>query len=759
MQGLIGQDVGGYRIISQIGRGGMATVFKAYQASLDRYVAVKVMPPYYAEQDDTFLKRFRQEAKAIASLRHPNILIVIDYGEEDETTYIVMEFVEAGTLTEIMGKPMAPDQILGLTDQVAGALHYAHEQGVVHRDIKPSNILLPKPDWPLLTDFGLAKIVGGSQLTQSGTIAGTPAYMSPEQGRGEKVDSRSDIYSLGIVLYEMATGVVPFHAETPMAVVVKHIIDPLPLPRSKNPELSEGIERVILKSLSKDPDDRFQDAQEMAKALKEAVRELPAGVAKAVPAVPTAQVTTMVDEAEVAAESDKPALKAAEEAVELEVTSGATGGIGRLLSGRGRIAAAAAGGLLLLAVIAVGAAQLLGGTPEEPIVSDPGQPRIEGEIPEPGQQERPSAIEGLDLAIEQDPENIDLYLARGRAYAEAGEFELAIDSIIQGVEVYPEEAWAHEGAADILWELGMFDQAVSEYRRALELDPQAYWLYYNIAEIYQETGQQDEAIAVLFEAIENPAVVSDPEAMNSFGWFLLDMEMFDEAEAAFRRSTNAEPGNPSRYEGLLELAYRRGGAAAGIEAAETGIQQFPNHGPFYEFGAYWYWELGDLEQAILAFDKAIELDPSNPSLYGSLASVLIETGREAEATELIQRGLDRYPNSSESHVVAADYYMAIGDVDQALALYDRSIDLNPDDGWLYAYYARATAETGGYDTARQLLEEASSKNPGDPWLDEFIGWTFMMIDDCENAVDHFEFALSMDASIESAEQGIQECGG
>ncbi|MFV1858436.1 MAG: serine/threonine-protein kinase [Anaerolineales bacterium] len=183
MQGLIGQELGGYRIVSQIGRGGMATVFKAYQPSLDRYVAVKVMPPYYAEQDDTFLKRFRQEAKAIASLRHPNILIVIDYGEENDTTFIVMEFVEAGTLTELLGKPMAPEQMSGLINQIARALQYAHEQGIVHRDIKPSNILLPKPDWPLLTDFGLAKIVGGSQLTQSGTIAGTPAYMSPEQGR------------------------------------------------------------------------------------------------------------------------------------------------------------------------------------------------------------------------------------------------------------------------------------------------------------------------------------------------------------------------------------------------------------------------------------------------------------------------------------------------------------------------------------------------------------------------------------------------
>ena len=363
MEGLIGRELSGYRIVSQIGKGGMATVFKAYQASLDRYVAVKVMPPYYAEQDDTFLKRFRREAKAVASLRHPNILMVIDYGEESDTTYIVMEFVEAGTLSELLGKPMAPEQMSGLIDQVAGALQYAHEQGVVHRDIKPSNILLPKPDWPLLTDFGLAKITGGSQLTQSGTVAGTPAYMSPEQGRGEKVDSRSDIYSLGIVLYEMATGVVPFHAETPMAVVVKHIIDPLPMPRSKNPELPEEIERVILKALSKDRDDRFHEAGEMAKALNAAVRGLPSGAAEAVPSVPVGQSTTIeaADEVKVAAAAQEIA-----DRVEVyEVAPAEITDAGGVLSGRGRIAAAVAGALLLLAVVAVGAVQLFGGTTEQ----------------------------------------------------------------------------------------------------------------------------------------------------------------------------------------------------------------------------------------------------------------------------------------------------------------------------------------------------------------------------------------------------------
>ncbi|MFQ5942810.1 MAG: protein kinase [Anaerolineales bacterium] len=779
MQGLIGQELGGYRIVSQIGRGGMATVFKAYQPSLDRDVAVKVMPPYYAEQDETFLKRFKQEAKAIASLRHPNILIVIDYGEENDTTYIVMEFVEAGTLTELMGKPMAPKQMQVLIDQVAGALHYAHEQGVVHRDIKPSNILLPKQDWPLLTDFGLARIVGGSQLTQSGTVAGTPAYMSPEQGRGERVDLRSDIYSLGIVLYEMATGVVPFHAETPMAIVVKHIIDPLPLPSSKNPELPEDIERVILKALSKDPADRFQDASELAKALDTAVKGLPAGVAEAVPSVPVPQTTTIeaTGDVDAAAQAAAAAQQIAESLGDSEVEPPAQMAVGKrtadsseieaaaapitggLLSSRRRVVAAAVGGLLLLAVVAVGAIQLLGGAPEEPdeprtqeqLVAD-ARAALEGDDPS-------SAIEDLDRAIEGDPENADLFFERARAEAAAGDYDGAFESIQQGIGVMPAEAWAREYAADTLWEIGFFDEAIDEYRYALELDPGAYWLYYKIAEIYQQTDRPDEAVGVLFEAIENPAAVEDPDAMDSFGWLLLDMQMFDEAEAAFWRATEADPGNPSRYEGLMEIAYRRGGAPAGIEMLEVGIQQFPEHAPFYESAGHWFWELGDINQAVLAFNRALELDPSNPGLYGSLAGVLTELGRVEEAKLLIQSGLERYPNAPEYYLVAADFYFGIGLTDEAILMYDRAVELDPENAWSYASLARAEASLGNQDLAVQALERADARNPGDPWLDEFIGWTYIDLGDCQRAIEYLERALSIDPSIESADQGIRECGG
>ncbi len=271
MVDVIGQTLGQYRIIEQIGQGGMATVYKAYQPSLDRYVAVKVLPPYFAHEPG-FAMRFTREAKAIAKLNHPNILPIYDFGQEGELSYIVMKYVEAGTLKDIVGGPLPLDETADIIRQIAVALEHAHQNGILHRDVKPSNVLLDEGRWVLLTDFGLAKMVEGSAvLTASGVGVGTPAYMAPEQGQGGPVDARADIYSLGVVLYEMATGRVPFQAETPMAVVIKHITDPLPLPRTINAQLPEAVERVILRALAKDPGDRFASTAQMADALAAAV--------------------------------------------------------------------------------------------------------------------------------------------------------------------------------------------------------------------------------------------------------------------------------------------------------------------------------------------------------------------------------------------------------------------------------------------------------------------------------------------------------
>jgi serine/threonine protein kinase len=247
----------------------MAAVYKAYQPAVDRHVALKVLPRHFA-QDREFLKRFEQEATILAGLQHPHILPVHDYGDSDGFTFIVMPFIKTGTLADAIDEhPLPLEQITRVITQVGDALDYAHARGLVHRDVKPSNILIDERGNCLLADFGIAKILeGADKLTATGGLIGTPKYMSPEQGMGQAVDGRSDLYSLGVVLYEMATGRVPYEAETPIAVVIKHIRDPLPLPRAINPDMPEALERVILRSIHKEPAERFGSAAAMVEAIE-----------------------------------------------------------------------------------------------------------------------------------------------------------------------------------------------------------------------------------------------------------------------------------------------------------------------------------------------------------------------------------------------------------------------------------------------------------------------------------------------------------
>ena len=269
---LVGQNLGQYRVVEPIGAGGMASVFKAYQPGLDRYVAVKVLPAQHALTPG-FKERFMIEAKAVAQLSHPNILPIYDVGIDNNISYFAMKYVPGETLRDVMQRPISLEQVCDYIDQLAGALDHAHEKGILHRDIKPVNILV-EGEWLLLADFGLAKIVESTQaLTATGSSMGTPAYISPEQAVGKPIDHRTDIYSLGIVLYEMVTGQVPYSGETPMGVIFKHVHEPLPLPRQVKPGLPEAVELVILKALAKKPEDRFNSVGALATALREAVEK------------------------------------------------------------------------------------------------------------------------------------------------------------------------------------------------------------------------------------------------------------------------------------------------------------------------------------------------------------------------------------------------------------------------------------------------------------------------------------------------------
>jgi tRNA A-37 threonylcarbamoyl transferase component Bud32 len=275
---LEGQTLGKYRVLEALGRGGMARVYRAYHPQLERYVAIKVLRSDLVE-DEEFLARFQREARAVAGLRHAHIVQVFDFDTQDDIYYMVMELLEGDTLKARLndyrsrGERMPFGEVVRVLLDVLDALAYAHSEGMVHRDIKPANILLTRRGQAVVTDFGIAHIVGGTQHTAAGALMGTLNYIAPEQGLEGHSDARSDIYTVGIVFYEMLTGRTPFDADTPLAVLMKHLQDPLPLPRRIDPGIPVSFERVVLKALAKRPEDRYQSAEEMAGALRQAASE------------------------------------------------------------------------------------------------------------------------------------------------------------------------------------------------------------------------------------------------------------------------------------------------------------------------------------------------------------------------------------------------------------------------------------------------------------------------------------------------------
>jgi eukaryotic-like serine/threonine-protein kinase len=266
-----------YKVVRVLGSGGMARVYLAHDEVLERDVALKVLREQFAD-DEEFVERFKREAQSAAALSHPNIVQVYDRGESgDRSSYIAMEYVPQGTLKERISErgPLDPGISASLALQIAEALGAAHERGVVHRDIKPQNVLLSATGDAKVADFGIARAASAATISQASVVLGTASYMSPEQALGEPATPRSDLYSLGVVLYEMLTGQLPYSAENPVAVSMKHVNEPLRPPREVNPPIPQGINDVVVKLLAKDPEDRYASAAELAEDLRRVLDGLP----------------------------------------------------------------------------------------------------------------------------------------------------------------------------------------------------------------------------------------------------------------------------------------------------------------------------------------------------------------------------------------------------------------------------------------------------------------------------------------------------
>lgn len=281
---MIGRQLGGrYEVLGRIGGGGMALVYKAHDILLNRYVAVKVLRQQYVN-DEEFIRRFRREAQSAASLSHPNIVSIYDVGQELEVHYIVMEYVEGVTLNDVIKEraPLQVEEAVHFASQICDALDHAHVNQIIHRDIKPHNILIGKNGRVKVTDFGIARAASASSITQTGSVVGSVHYFSPEHAKGTATGAKSDLYSLGIVLYQMLTAKLPFIGESPISVALKHLQETIVEPRKVNPLIPQSVENIILKAVRKNQEERYQSAKEMQADLETSLTSLRRNEAKLV---------------------------------------------------------------------------------------------------------------------------------------------------------------------------------------------------------------------------------------------------------------------------------------------------------------------------------------------------------------------------------------------------------------------------------------------------------------------------------------------
>lgn len=707
MQDLSGRRLGRYELRERLGRGGMAEVYKAYQPGMDRFVAVKVMLGHLAT-DDSFVERFRREAQAVGTLRHSHIVQIFDFDIEDDVYYMAMEFIQGGTLKDyiVQKKRLPIDEALRITQQLADALRYAHKNGMIHRDLKPANVMFTDDthEHAVLTDFGIARILSKSGLTGTGMAVGTPDYMSPEAGQGEDIDERTDLYALGVILYEMLTGNVPYAADTPLAVILKHINAPLPYLSQFGVSAPEEVERLVLKCLAKNPEDRFQSADELLQALQPLLNNDYSHYADTAAAPVRSTPDTQVSMERETKEDTAKALEAEPVAVLPERPQRGTPW-GLLLGGAAVLLIAVLGALFALnsgggdpeADATESAAITEEATPTEenagqavnptsPPTAEPPPPTSppqDGEddappptaAPEDDSDAAPAPAGEFPYAAIQPPHPENLELVSGLspliddiegAYLNDGA-DAAIEIANAALEDDPQNVEALFARSYLHYDVNYDLEAVQvDAQAAIDAAPDNFLGYLALSDYYARQGQQDEARAALEQAQarepQHPAVL----------WRVARFADWDEALDRLAEAEEAGARGWRFVEYAANAYYSSGGADNVLRSIPyyTALVQSESARAAYFHTGYLMGALmlTDQSDAALELAEAAAQGETDPSVLGEVAFVAYTAGDYAQARDWAERARALSSEAHEATWVLALVYAAEGATEQALEL-------------------------------------------------------------------------------------------
>lgn len=791
---LIGQTLGQYQILDELGRGGMAMVYKAWQPSLRRYVAIKVMLSSWLN-DREFVQRFQQEAIVAANLNHPNIVTIYEVTQQEGHFFIAMEYVEGQSLEELIlseGR-LDMERVIHILSQVADALDYAHKRKFVHRDIKPANILITPEDKVVISDFGIAKALEGSgataKLTSAGTVVGSPAYMSPEQIIGQNIDYRTDLYSLGIVTYEMLSGHAPFDGST-TALLYAQVNTSPPSVAQLTPDLPSHVEPCLMRMLVKQPQQRYPTATAFVEALEKGDAQAAAAFQQGKTAV--APVSPWNGTEVLPANAD--AYPSAQE----------TGGYGTgppsappenvhpvagappFAQMTGEPAEKRKPTVIIAALMALGILLLGGAVAVYFLFLRP--PNITALLEEAhthqNSEEYTKAIEIYRDILEED-RNLEALQGMGSVYAEQGQWRQAADWYEKWTQEVPDDVEARLALGEAYYALEEYVGAVEQFERVIELDSERLevyellgWSHYHLGDYAEaaesftraleaeETAEIYRGLAASFYRLEDyePALESyqaavdlDPQDANSqrhVGWSFFYLQRYEEAVPAFSKALEIKE-TAEAYKGLAGSFYR----------------------------------LEDYESALEAYREVVGLDPQDVYSQGQIGWSLFYLQRYGEAIRAFSKALDMEETANAYRGLAASFYR-LEDYESALGAYREAVALDPKDansqkqiGWSLFYLQRyeeaVTAfskaleleETAGtyrglagsfylledYESALEAYQTFSTLEPDDAHAHARIGWCYVYLDDCENAKISFQRALEINADMESAEEGLRRC--